>query len=219
MMKFVDRLRCRFKATPPQQNPGKVFISGTGRAGTTLLVELLTELGLDTGFDGRNTEESYFPSARAGLEWDLDDQNGPRFQKSPYLCDRLNDIINRGEKIATVIVPVRNISDATKSRLKVQLATTGSQDGREVAGGLWSTNSASEQEAILRQKLTMLIEVAVANDVSITFLSFPKFASDSLYLYTKLLPVLGQIEFSEFEEAFRKTVNPSLISNFHKDSF
>ena len=153
---FLSRV---FKQAPPQKDVGKVFISGTGRAGTTLLVQLLTELGLDTGFDRSSLDESYFSSARAGLEWDLSDRNGPRFQKSPFLCDRLGEIVSRGDKIDLLIVPVRAISDAAKSRLKVQFETTGKEDGDAVAGGLWSTSSGSEQETILREKLTKLVEV------------------------------------------------------------
>ncbi|MEK6322241.1 MAG: hypothetical protein AABN33_11210 [Acidobacteriota bacterium] len=60
-----------------------VVISGTGRAGTTFLVQLLTHLGLNTGLDV-NTMELY-PIARAGLEMDIRDANAPYIVKDPFL--------------------------------------------------------------------------------------------------------------------------------------
>lgn len=47
----------------------QVIISGTGRAGTTFLIQLLTCLGFDTGF--ANVEAAIDPNCNAGMEWDL----------------------------------------------------------------------------------------------------------------------------------------------------
>ncbi len=47
----------------------KVIITGTGRAGTTFLVQLLTELGLDTGYTRRTWSRDYFEHCDAGLEF------------------------------------------------------------------------------------------------------------------------------------------------------
>ena len=52
-----------------------IIISGTGRAGTTFLVQLLTELGLDTGFPkGQKIDQN----SSAGLELDLRSARGCR---------------------------------------------------------------------------------------------------------------------------------------------
>jgi hypothetical protein len=57
------------------------LISGTGRAGTTFLVVLLTRLGLDTGF----AEETMMIDeiARAGLEHAFIEPTSPYLIKSP----------------------------------------------------------------------------------------------------------------------------------------
>ena len=81
--------------------PGRLYISGTGRAGTTFLMQLFTELGLDTGFKRVSDNKSYFPTARAGLEQDLFDRKGPRIVKSPFLCDHVDDVLAAGFKIGT----------------------------------------------------------------------------------------------------------------------
>ena len=45
----------------------KIVITGTGRAGTTLLVRILDALGLDTGIESGKLSP-YMPGVRAGLE-------------------------------------------------------------------------------------------------------------------------------------------------------
>ena len=48
-----------------------VVISGTGRAGTTFLVQLLTHLGLDTGFDPHTMEALPATDLQAALKFTL----------------------------------------------------------------------------------------------------------------------------------------------------
>ncbi len=72
-----------------------IIISGTGRAGTTFLVQLLTELGLNTGFP--NSQAQIDPNCNAGMEVDIRDPNAPYIVKSPWLCDYLDEVLgNRG---------------------------------------------------------------------------------------------------------------------------
>ena len=52
-----------------------VLITGTGRTGTTFLVQLLTNLGLDTGYTRQNM--TLFEYARAGLEHNVTHKNAP----------------------------------------------------------------------------------------------------------------------------------------------
>ena len=52
-----------------------IIITGTGRTGTTFLVQLLTNLGLETGFTRQNM--ALFENARAGLEHDVRNGNAP----------------------------------------------------------------------------------------------------------------------------------------------
>ena len=74
----------------------KVIITGTGRAGTTFLVRLLTELGLDTGYTRDNWQKDYFAHCNAGLEHELNDPKAPYIVKNPGLCETLE----RGESAA-----------------------------------------------------------------------------------------------------------------------
>jgi hypothetical protein len=210
---MVRRLR------PEARPQGRIYISGTGRAGTTFLVQLLTELGCDTGFDGTEVNGAvsatgYFKSARAGLEWDIFDKNGPRIIKSPYLCDNVDAVIASGITIANVIIPVRDFASAAKSREFVQTQTTGRPDGEPIAGGLWDVKTASNQESVLRAKVANLVEACVRNDIPMTFLSFPRLASDPNYVFERLNFLFPRLRRDDFLRRFHSVAKTDMIQDF-----
>ena len=97
-----------------------VVITGTGRCGTTFLVELLTNLGLDTGFDSNEIRLKKNAIAHAGLEYDIRDECSPYIVKSPWFCDHAEEVISRNDiVIEHVFVPVRDIFEAAESRRQV----------------------------------------------------------------------------------------------------
>jgi hypothetical protein len=195
------------------ENKGRVCISGSGRAGTTFLIHLLTELGQDTGFQGIN-DPSYYPAARAGLEKNLFDPEGPTVIKSPFLCDHVDDVLAKGIAIRHVIIPVRDFASAAKSRQHVQIETTGSVDGPPVAGGLWDTDRASDQVAVLEHKFAKLVEGLTRHDIPMTFVSFPRITVDENYLFSKLTPIFPSLRPKRFYVAFGKIARPDLVHDF-----
>lgn len=192
----------------------KIFISGTGRAGTTFLVQLLTQMGEDTGFKP-GSEERYYPRARAGLEVNFLKAGGPRIMKSPHLCDRLDEALSATE-IGHVIIPVRDIEEAAASRRLVQFESTGSEDGKPVKGGLWGTELGPEQADVLRRKFCDLVAGLVKADIPMTFLEFPRLAIDPGYLFQKLRPIFPHWEFDAFTEAFKLTARVDMIHSFRE---
>lgn len=91
---------------PAERFVGRVFISGTGRTGTTLLVQLLSDLGLNTGFspetattgDASSGPARYSATVRAGLERDPFDPANPFIVKSPFLCDFLPRVVGSRDR-------------------------------------------------------------------------------------------------------------------------
>src|SRR5688572_28074547 len=120
-----------------------IIISGTGRAGTTFLLQLLTELGLDTGFPKGQVLDT---NSRAGMELDIRDSHAPYVIKSPWLCDYLDDVLQGGEIIVYhAIIPVRDLYAAAQSRRHV--ASAAPSDPRiylEVSGTQQSPKSKKE---------------------------------------------------------------------------
>ncbi|GAA4118827.1 hypothetical protein ACFFTN_13735 [Aminobacter aganoensis] len=194
---------------------GRVYITGTGRAGTTFLMQLLTELGLDTGFH-EDDGSSYFATARAGLEWDIFDPTGPTIVKSPFLCDHMDDLLAAGFEFRHVIVPVRDISSAAASRKLVQTQTTGTADGIAVAGGLWGTDRGTDQADVLAHKFAAVVDALVRNDIPTTFVSFPRITKDKEYLFAKLAPIFPNIRASRFRSAFKRVSRPEMVNDFKR---
>lgn len=189
-----------------------ILISGTGRAGTTFLVQLLKELGLDTG------EGDYFENCCAGLEHDLREENAPFIVKSPFLCNQLDNIItNFDVSIKHLIIPVRDLFSAAQSRRDVQMrALQNNPIMRDVPGGLWGTDDPAKQEFELTKNFYNLIQVASQHEIPITFLNFPRIVNDPKYLRDKLIPIFGRYKLrrQRFYSAFNKISKPSLVHKY-----
>ncbi len=190
-----------------------IIISGTGRAGTTLLVQLLTDLGLDTGF--ANPYQGIYPMANAGMEKDLRDPNAPYIVKSPWICDYLHEVMNSGEIVIDhAIIPMRELYSAAESRRYISSQDPNGHIPNIVPGGVWDAPDAREQEKVLAIKLYQLLYTLIEHEIPITFLRFPQFAYDPIYLYRKLWFLLDQFRFTYFLKTFQKIVKPELIHDF-----
>lgn len=186
----------------------KIVITGTGRAGTTFLVQLLTKLGLDTGYTPETLQRDYFNHCSAGLEHDLEHPKAPFIVKSPLLCESLPGIMERRTIVIDhAIIPMRALDDAAKSRIRV------GGEG-ETPGGLWGTDRAEDQKAVLAEKFHQLIHTLTAHDIPHTFLNFPQFARDADYTFRKLSWLFPHVSHEEFVAIFRATARPDLIHTF-----
>jgi hypothetical protein len=194
------------KGQPPVH---KVIISGTGRCGTTFLVELLTELGLDTGISPKNRRKKYYDHCNAGLEHDLLDPVTPYIVKNPALCDSLPAALATGRfAIDHAYVAIRELGEAAASR-----ADVGGADG-SVAGGLWGTADAASQRAVLAEMFHGLLHTLAANDIPHTLILFPRMVSDPEYTFGKLRFLLRGIRWEAFRAAFDRVADPSLVHSF-----
>lgn len=192
-----------------------VIISGTGRAGTTFLVQLLTALKLDTGYKDNS---AVAPNCDGGMESNLADPNAPYFVKDPWLCETLAGILEQGDvKIDHAFIPIRDLYAAAESRRDVTRRTSPEvfeAFGPVVPGGCWPTDRVEDQESVLSRKLYMLIETLTRFNVPTTFLHFPKLAVSPEYTFAKLMPVLPGVTFFEFKNAFQATSQPAKIHQF-----
>jgi hypothetical protein len=190
------------------------LISGTGRAGTTLLVSLLTRLGVQTGF---SPERGIAHIARAGLERVRVDAASPYLVKSPFFCEWLDGMLSSDPELVVdcMLVPVRDMKAAAASRAHVQERTTGFRSSAEVVpGGLVDTADPDSQEAVLRRQLSNLIVTLARHDIPLVLLWYPRLATDPRYLYGKLKFLCPQTSFADFERAFLKVVRPDWIHQF-----
>lgn len=184
-----------------------VIISGTGRAGTTFLVQLLTALKLDTGFS--DTTSGVFPGCNAGMEFGLSSPESPYYAKSPWFCDYLDDLIRSGKVVIDhAIVPMRDLFAAAESRREIWRT-----NGPDAPGGLWHTDDPALQDSILAIQFHKLLHVITEHQIPLTLLAFPRLVRDADYLYSKLGPLLP-VDRQAFHEAFHAVSKPELVHNF-----
>jgi hypothetical protein len=190
-----------------------LIISGTGRAGTTFLVQLMTELGMETGF--ADSMSNVFSNCHAGMEHDLRDKDAPYIVKSPFICDYLEEVVQSGQVVIDrAIVPVRDLYSAAQSRRDVVKRSDPNALPDHIAGGLWDTRNPEQQEAVLMQKLYKLIYVISRHEIPLTLLEFPRLVNEPEYLYRNLTPALSSIGYDSFLKAFQAIYRPELVHNF-----
>jgi len=211
---FAKRLleptaRARPKAAVAKPEP-KIVITGTGRAGTTLLVQILDDLGLDTGLrEGKLSP--YGLNVRAGLESRADDPESPTVVKDMTLGFRMRELLEGSTlDIAHVILPDRRLDVAAASRIRV--ANYGKRPfGR---GSLTGTMRATEQIRVLRAMRTEILSALEDFTIPYTVLEFPRFAADAAYTHAALAPILGGATVEDVQRALDHCVRPEMI---HED--
>lgn len=193
----------------------KVVITGTGRAGTTLLMQILTRLGLDTGY--ADIHEEIYENCNAGMERFLDDPQAGYIVKCTHLFLQLENLLRTGRyTIDHALIPIRSLDEATASRIAVA-STIPSEPGhgqKTIPGGLYHCYHARGQKNALGRALYSLLYTIAAYDIPHTFVDFPRFARDPRYLFEKLAPILGSIDYATFRAAFDDVVDLSLIHQF-----
>ena len=195
-------IKARTRVTP---GPPRIVITGTGRAGTTLLVQILTDLGLDTGFA---PDTAVDPRSRAGLEIGIDSPVAPRIVKSPHLSWRLAEVLGSGRAtVEHVIVPIRNLHVASASR--VRMTKYGSH--LRTQGGLFGTVRATRQSQALALLFFQLIFTTVRYELPVTFLEFPRFALDWEYTYRRLRFLDPSIPADRWRVVIEARTDPTLI--------
>jgi hypothetical protein len=200
-----------------------VVITGTGRCGTTFLVQLLTKLGLDTGFKLDQLERHN--ESRAGLERDIRRESCPFIVKSPWFCDYAEEVFARKDIVVEhVFVPMRDLHAAAESRRRV--TSTGLAElpiierlkhtlrPKRIAGGLWHTRDPHGQEEVLLRQLYKLMLALSNTAVPITFMHYPRIVKDCSYLFEKLRPILPDTTIDAFCQVFDSTVRVELIHTY-----
>jgi hypothetical protein len=193
----------------PLEREHKVIITGTGRAGTTFLVRVLTELGLDTGITRKNWDRKFYPDCNAGLEHNLLDPETPYIVKNPALCETLPQALATGRFVIDhVYVPIRDLDTAAASRVRL-----GGANG-SVPGGLWGTSEPAEQRRVLAESFHNLVHVLVVHEIPHTFILFPRLVSDPAYLFARMAYVLQGISREDFDAAFSRIADPALVHEY-----
>jgi hypothetical protein len=200
-----------------------LLIAGTGRAGTSCLVQYLHALGLDTHLS-RHTDPQWSASAKAGLE-DMpligSQDDLPYVVKSPWIGEFVDQVIRENKFVIDgVLIPIRDLRDAAASRVIVELSNIyETSNGMSSFDNMWDNWAVTpggivysldvvDQERLLAVKFARLVQVLVKRDIRLIFLDFPRIVEDAQYLYYKLrdyIPV--SVDLATAVAAHRRVAN------------
>jgi hypothetical protein len=179
-----------------------LLIAGTGRTGTSALVQYLSRLGLETHLSKPGGSADWYDVAQAGFE-DLPFSTGgddlPYVIKLPWAYQIIDQILSDPKiKLDAVLIPTRELVEAAASRSIVELQAMhhGAEWLADVAspwehwsitpGGSIFSVSPVDQARLLAVGFHHLIERIVRADVPAVMLSYPRLVSDPDYLFAKL---------------------------------
>lgn len=161
----------------------KIVITGTGRCGTSFLMHLFTELGLNTGY---TLDECEWHLERSKCNGGIEHSVGTElFNKSDIVKNPIwmykPELLEFD--IKCIIVPLRNIMDVANSRDRVNSGQY---------GGFWQGAKSREQQLrIDSEAFYDFIEYTVKKDLKVIFLDFPRIVRDPEYLYDKIGDKIG----------------------------
>lgn len=183
-----------------------IIIAGTGRTGTTFLVQYLTELGLDTHV-ARHGIEQLEANANAGLEdMPLLAEALPYVIKAPWIGEYIDEILAAPDiRIDAAILPMRDLVEAAASRtilelrslhqkapwMAKELSKTWENWATTPGGTIFSLNPI-DQGRILAVGFHRLVQRLVDAGIPILFLGFPRFVDDGNYLFERVRSVLPE---------------------------
>jgi len=172
----------------------KIFITGTGRCGTTFLIKLFTFLGFNTGFNEENYKKYVMPNCNAGMERVFTDHFD--VLKNPTFLRDIEQIkLDKNIKIKHVIIPIREYIASAKSRAR---------NGVNRGGGLWNATTEEEQLDFYHEMISNYIYVMTKYDIPTLFIDFERMISDKNYLFNMLKPFMEekQIDLEFFSKIY-----------------
>ena len=184
----------------------KIVITGTGRAGTSFLVQLLTYLGLDTGYT--QDQLDLHAISNAGLEqpnWEK--ESSPYIVKSPLIAESIHYTLATGAvEIDHILIPMRPLRHVSASRKRVSKL-----GGEGTPGGLDSGLSYQEQLNNHARQFFGLMMAIARYEIPHTLIEFPRLVLDCKYTYRQLLPVLEGVTYDQFSDSFARLAKPEFI--------
>lgn len=178
----------------------KIYITGTGRCGTTFLIKLFTFLKFNTGYTKENYMRSISSNCNSGMERNYKDKF--HVLKNPNFINQVETILeDKTIHVEAFIIPVREYKASASSRVK---------HGKG-CGGLWNATDEKSQINFYHSVMAEYIYHMVKHEIKTIFLDFDAMVKDKQYLFDKLSPILSKndIDHTTFCTAHDEASNTS----------
>ena len=178
----------------------KTLFTGTGRAGSTLVMRLLTDIGFDTGYTG--TEESH------DYEWHIrgeqsSKEHQPRIIKDATLClDLLKRTAKWDWEIDHVYIIMRDYTDVANHKFYNR-----HNDEEGLAN---KDRYMKEYKDKAAKYVGLLMWQLVSADISHSFLIFPRIVTDPEYFYNNCA-LLQEVSYETFKASFDRVVDVNKV--------
>jgi hypothetical protein len=173
----------------------KIFITGTGRCGTTFLIKLFSFLNFDTGYNRDNYMDHITQNCNSGMERIYNENFN--VIKNPKIIVNAEFIFKDPTiKIKAIIIPVRDYKSSAISRVS----------HKNKNGGLWNAIDEKSQIAFYNKIISNYIYYMTKYEINTIFIDFDKMINDKLYLFNKLKSLLDEktIDFDEFSSVYEE---------------
>lgn len=187
----------------------KYLFIGPGKCGSTLMIKLLTLLGVPTGYK----KDVIFPEYENAFEWPCRNEKVdyylkitggkfPKVIKNNLLSIDLPEVV---EKYNWTPKRVFVLNRATDSIVKRHFYDRFGEDWKEKA----NPRSVNIRTTTVKERKATLLDNLSKLDYPVTILDFPRFAEDPVYTYKKLSPIINEFNlwWPEFESVFRLFVD------------
>lgn len=219
----------------------KVIIAGTGRCGTTFLIQLLTLLGCDTGLVHRDGRwfHTVFQDCRVAADGEIlhVDRRGPAgVEFFPTMHDAINagcethfapddtaDVIAalpkyiKNPRLAWLLHRYLDAELVQVEHVIVPVRDLGAVAssklpiGRVDPSQTWYHRDVSALRSESGRELGELVTTLITRDIPHSFIAFPRLIDDPVYCHDRLLPVLPPITYTDFLNAFRLLADESKV--------
>jgi len=185
----------------------KKVITGTGRCGTSFIMQLLTNLGEKTGYTREEAEYEIkrIDNLNAGIEHDTawNKTKAAEWIKNPsWINVRDFEYLQSIYRVKKVYIPIRDLVATAKSREYQNENTHGGY------GGFWDANNVDEQKTINAKRLYHFLLHLETIGLDYTLISFEIMMKNPMYLMTKLDL---DIDSTVFKNEYNNLLDPEKI--------
>jgi hypothetical protein len=182
-----------------------IAITGYGRAGTTVLVQILAHCGLVVHASG------FIPNLRAGCEIAPQQALSSRGEayKNPGLLPMIPDYVRGGWRPGMVVLCLRNVRQAWESRKKSGLLSNDT-------GGDHSGKSYEEWKALRGCQISDAIHALSEKGVPYRTLWYPGFLKNARYLHDEIGAAHPNLTLERLSKALEDLVKDEWISVYEE---